>query len=139
MKILSLIVIIGLVQLSSGNHEFLINVGVLKKLLSLEADLIDRLLNEIAHQQHLKSISNDEVYAQELEGFSYEANEHSISTKMTISMLTDLENLWPEIDNYAKQTTIKIGKDEVTSLETTCESDDYEYDIFENSALQLCN
>ncbi|XP_043462736.1 uncharacterized protein LOC122498838 isoform X3 [Leptopilina heterotoma] len=120
MKTLSLIAIIGLVQLSSGNHEFLINVGVLKKLLSLEADLIDRLLDEIVHQQqHLNSISNDEVYAQELEGFSYEANEHSISTKMTISMLIDLENLWPEIDNYVKQTTIKIGLDEVTSLETT--------------------
>lgn len=54
-------------------------------------------------------------------------------------MLTDLENLWPKIDDNEKETTIKIDLDKDTSLETTCEPDYYEDETIENSALQFCN
>lgn len=56
MKILSLIVTIGLVASSNGNREFFINIGVIKKLLISEVDLIDTLLDEIAQQLYLKAI-----------------------------------------------------------------------------------
>ncbi|XP_043465898.1 prolyl 4-hydroxylase subunit alpha-2-like [Leptopilina heterotoma] len=143
-RMLLLIVAVGLAASCNGNHEFDFNVGVLKKLLRTEADLFDRLLYEILQQQeHLKTISNEEVFSKELEDAAYKANEYSLSAKTTISMLTSLETLWLKIDDYMKDTKKIIGLHNVTSSETGCEPeydyDDYESGIFENSALKLCN
>ncbi|XP_043465779.1 uncharacterized protein LOC122500757 [Leptopilina heterotoma] len=143
-RMLLLIVAVVLAASSNGNREFVSNLGVLKNLLNTKADLIEKLLDEIAHQQQqLKTISNEEVYSKELEDVAYKASEYSLSAKRTISMLTGLENLWPKIDDYVKEIRSKIGLHNVTSSETGCEPDydydDYEHGIFDNWALKLCN
>ncbi|XP_043465896.1 prolyl 4-hydroxylase subunit alpha-2-like [Leptopilina heterotoma] len=143
-RILFLIVAAGLTASSNGSREFVFNVGVLKTLLTTEADLIDRIIDDIAQQrQHLKTISNEEVYSKELEDVAHKANEYLSSAKTTTSMLTGLETLWPKIDAYVKETTEKIGLKNVTSagepLIPEYAYNDYEYGIFDNSALKLCN
>ncbi|XP_043465899.1 prolyl 4-hydroxylase subunit alpha-2-like [Leptopilina heterotoma] len=104
---------VGLAAKSDGTRELFFKLEVLKKLLSTEADLMSRLLGEIAHQQQqLKTISNGDLYSKELEDASHEANEYLLSAKRTIRMLTG-------------------GTEYVY--------DDFEYGIFEKPALKLCN